>query len=285
MLKTGIISTAYFGYDDYADGLKKAKSHGYDCVDFQGFISPSSPLYAYGETELRNYLDDLKSAADDAGVKLWQMHGLWPHDDATKESRAEVLLRHKKAIEAAGRLGVKYFVLHPAMPYGWGQEPSLDEVYDITAERFYALLPTARENGVVLCIENMPFSKGHSFSCVKDIKDFVRRIDDESLKACFDSGHCFVTGDDHYDAIKLLCSDLAALHLHDDRSGQDRHLIPFQGDIDWNKVIAALREINFSGCISLETAISENTPQPIKERMQISLAEIARYIAREITKK
>ena len=47
MLKTGIESTAYFGVDDYEQGLKKAKSHGFDCVDYQDMASPSSVLFGF----------------------------------------------------------------------------------------------------------------------------------------------------------------------------------------------------------------------------------------------
>ena len=279
MLKTGIISSAYFAYGNHAQGLKKMRSHGYDCMDFQGFLSPDSPLYALDKNELAHYLKELKSAAKAAGIEIWQMHGMWPHDDATKESRNNVSMRHKTAIEAAGKLGCKYLVIHPAMPFGWGDEPSKEEVYEINAERFLGLLPVAKENGVTLCIENMPFRAGHSFSTVTEVKDFVLQINDASMKACFDTGHCNVVGANQYEAIKTLGDKLACLHVHDDTNRQDRHLIPFQGEIDWNDVVKGLREIKFDGCISLETQISRNTPEPMREQMQRALASIARYVA------
>lgn len=282
MLKVGIESKAYFNIDNYKSGLKKVKLHGYDCVDYRGFISPASVLYTLNDRELNEYLFDLRSVADNNGITINQMHGLWPHDDSTSESRDDVLIKHKKALCAAGKLGCKYFVIHPAMPYGWGEEPSVEEVYEITAERFLGLLPTAKDNGVVLCIENMPFRSGHSFSSVREVKNFVRKIDDPNMKVCFDTGHCNVTGDNQYESVVLLGNDLAALHVHDDINRQDRHLIPYQGEIDWDGFIKGLQEIRFNGCLSLEAHIADGMPEPAKEQMQIALAQLIKSMASKL---
>ena len=46
MLKTGIQSNAYFGFEDYEQGMLLMKEHGYDGFDYQGLASvPNSPLY------------------------------------------------------------------------------------------------------------------------------------------------------------------------------------------------------------------------------------------------
>ncbi|MBO4262744.1 MAG: sugar phosphate isomerase/epimerase [Clostridia bacterium] len=281
MLKIGILSEGYFGFDDYKDGLIKIKSHGYDCIDYSGFMSPESPLYRMGGGEFSAYLGKVRKAADEAGVDVWQLHGMWPHDDTTPESCTSVLERHKKALIGAGMLGCKYFVIHPAMPFGWGKEPDKQKAYDTTAERFSALLPVAKDTGITLCIENMPFSAGHSFSSIKEIKDIVRRIDDKNVKACFDTGHCNVTGENQREAIVLLGEDLAALHVHDDKGRCDRHLMPYQGEINWEDFIDGLAAIKFDGCISLETCAEQKTPEPIREKLRALFAETAKYLAAE----
>lgn len=280
MLKTGIMSNAYFELYNYVEGLRKLKKHGYECIDFQGFISPNSDLYKKNECEFKEYFFKLKKTALEEDVEIWQAHAMWPHDDSTRESREQVIKRHKKAIIGTGLMGCKYLVVHPAMPFGWGEEPSKQDAYDITIERFLKLLPTAKEEGVILCIENMPFKKGHSFSSISEIKDVLNKVSDSNMKACFDSGHCNVTGDNIYDAIKTLGNDLACLHVHDDLGRQDRHLIPFQGEIDWNGFIKGLKEIRFDGCISLETCIKRTTPEPMKEEMQRAVSGIAKYLAK-----
>ncbi|MBQ6921864.1 MAG: sugar phosphate isomerase/epimerase [Clostridia bacterium] len=282
MLKTGIYSSAYFDLTNYEDGLKKMRAHGYQCVDLQWFISPSSPFYTMDKPEFISCFKALKSAADKTGISVWQTHGLMPPDDSTEESRKDVLSRQEKVIIAAGILGCKFVVIHPAIPFGWGEEPSRETAFEITAERFYNLLPTASSEGVTLCVENMPFGKGHSFSEIGDVKRLVTEINAYNLKICFDTGHCNVTGEDHYAAIKTLGKDLACLHVHDDAARQDRHLVPYQGEIDWEKVIKGLKEIGFDGCISLETGDFTKMPEPMREEMRISVAKISRYIADKV---
>ena len=62
------------------------------------------------------------------------------------------------------------------------------------------------------------------------------------------------------------------------------HLIPFQGEVEWDKFIKGLKDIKFDGCISLETGINRKTPLTILEQMQISLAQLARWFASQIEK-
>ena len=282
MLLTGIESVAYFGETDYEFGMAKMKSHGYDCIDYQGFSSPSSPFYELDESEISKRLKSLKAAADNTGLIFWQAHGLWPHDDTTKESREQVLSKQQRSIKWAAALGCKYLVIHPAMPYGWGVEPCVKEAHDKTIERLVGLLPVAKSEGVTVCLENMPFLNGHSFSTVQEVKDIITEINDSNIKACLDTGHCNVVRESVYNGIKCFGEDLAAMHVHDSACGQDRHLIPYQGEIDWEGFIKGLTEIRFDGCISLETRIHPKTPEPMKERLQIELANIVRFFAKSV---
>ena len=59
MLKTGIKSSAYFGFTDIAEGLALIKKHGYDCVDYQGFVSPESELYRFSEKDFYDSFSDV----------------------------------------------------------------------------------------------------------------------------------------------------------------------------------------------------------------------------------
>ena len=282
MIITGIESSAYFTKRDYAEGLKKIAAHGYDCIDYRDFSDPNSEFYSLEEDEFTRFFKGLKQTADSLGVKVWQMHENLSRNDSTAESRARNVLMGEKALRAAGILGCKYYVIHPVLPYGWGKEPDVQEAFDYTAEMILRLLPTAKNEGVTICLENIPLPEGHSFSRVKDTKDLVRNIDDANVGACFDTGHCNAMGEDQYEAIKLLGKDIVCLHVHDDINRQDRHLMPFQGQIKWEKVIKGLKEIGFKGCVSLETEVSPETPEPMREQMRIALSGIARYIANEI---
>ena len=287
MLKTGIISDAYFSFDNYRQGIPVMKAHGYDGIDYQGLGSvKNSPLYKMTGEEFKTYLTDLKDCACQNGLVIHQLHGTWPHvDDLTAEGRAQTIEYFKKCILGAKYLGCKRAIVHPFMPYLYLGEPYVeDEDFAINKQMLLSLAPVARDCGVTVCLENMPFPKHSAFSYVKNIKKLLLEINDAHVKACLDVGHFNSEKGDIYEAITLLGDDLAALHIHDDRYGQDRHLIPFQGETNWDGFIRGLRDISYKGVISLETNIQPQTPQPIRERMEIELANIARYLADEIEK-
>ena len=277
------MSTAYFGIDDYADGLKRVKLHGYDCIDYQNIASPFSPLFSYSDKEFEEYFNRLGECAKQNGIEIYQMHGLWPrYADGDLSGADRDFDLYVKQLKAGKYMGCKRFVLHPCLPYGWGEEPIKEKAFEETLKTIYKLLPYATEFDIVICVENLPHKKSHSFSNIGEIKRLVRTVDSAFVKSCFDTGHSHCTQEDIYDCIKTLGSDLETLHVHDTMCGQDRHLIPFQGEVDWSKFIKGLKEIGFNGCISLETQIGKNTPNPMRENMQISLSKIARWIAEQI---
>ena len=285
MLKTGNISDAYFSFDDFEKGMPVMKKHGYDGFDYQGFGSiANSPLYKMSDGEFERYLTNVRDCAKSNGLEIYQLHGAWPHvDDLTAEGREATIEYFKKNIVGAKILGCPRVIVHPSVPRMYTGEP-IDEEEDfaINGHLLESLAPVARENGVTVCLENMPFPRNCCFSFVKQIKKLVSSIHDEYIKVCLDTGHFNVERGDIYEAVCLLGDDLAALHIHDDRYGQDRHLIPFLGELDWQGFVRGLKEISFKGVISLETIIPKKMPEPMREQMQIALADLARWFARQI---
>ena len=287
MLKTGIISDAYYTFDNYEKGMPVMKAHGYDSIDYQGFGSiKNSPLYKMSDGELERYLTDMKDCAAVNGLGFHQLHGAWPHvDDLTKEGRAQTVEYFKKNIIGAKMLGCPRVVIHPLMPKLYlGEEFDEQEDFEINGMVLESLAPVARENGVTVCFENMPFPKHTSFSYVKQVRKLLTAINDEHIKACLDVGHFNAEKGNIYEAICLLGDHLSTLHVHDDRYGQDRHLIPFQGETDWNGFVRGLKTISYQGVISLETRVQPQTPQPIREEMELLLSRIARHLADAVEK-
>ena len=114
------------------------------------------------------------------------------------------------------------------------------------------------------------------------MKKVLDGVNDEYIKSCLDTGHFNAVGKDIYSAIKLLGDHLSTLHVHDDRHGQDRHLWPYQGEVDWDGFARGLQAIGFNGVISLETQVCSGMPQPMREKFEKSLVQLTRLLADKV---
>lgn len=284
MIKVGIKSSAYFHLDDYEAGLKTLSEHGYNAVDYQEFSSMNSPLYAMSDENFEKYLGSVAACASASGVEIYQLHAIWPTaGDATEEGRQKSLWYYRRSMLGAKHLGCKRVVVHPWMPYGWQGGGTKEEYFKLNVRLLQELIPAAKEYGVYVCLENMPYLKGQAFSTVEEWKAVLDEVNDGFAKACLDTGHLNVMGEDPYASVLLLGKHLEAMHVHDNRWRQDMHLIPYQGTLDWDGLLKGLKDVGFDGCFSLETAISDATPVAVREKLQRALAELAQEMVRRIT--
>lgn len=255
-LKIGITSNAYskFGLERY----KRIRADGYEFCDLN-LSDTETELYNCTDEQFLSILANERALAESSGVTIWQVHGPWryPPQDETVTNRAERLEKMKKCIKATALLGCKYFVIHPIMPFGTAQNIEPEKTFQLNVEFFKALMPTAKENGVCICLENMPM-KRITISTPTQIAKIINKIDDPNFKMCLDTGHCAVFGINPGDEVRKFGNLVKVLHIHDNNGERDEHLFPLSGIIDWDDFVLALKETEFDGVLSIET-----TPDPI----------------------
>lgn len=66
----------------------------------------------------------------------------------------------------------------------------------------------------------------------------------------FDSGHAHVRNE--LDILASYAEGLIATRLYDNDGLSDQHLLPGQGDIDWRRVISALKRSRYAGSLNVE---------------------------------
>lgn len=87
-----------------------------------------------------------------------------------------------------------------------------------------------------------------------DFNAHLDAVSSEYFVACLDIGHAEMRGSNTTAAemIRALGNRLQALHIHDNDKHYDLHQIPFSCSIDFEAVIKALREIGYSGELTME---------------------------------
>lgn len=257
-MKIGIGSQIFHTLPVRGVNFEEARSYGFEVIDYQDICSVEGLLTRTKEDHIARMTAE-KARADAAGVEIYQVHGPWPTDDKTAESRERMLAAMKRGIFCASLLGASCYVIHPLMPCGWGEDDA-PLARELTKKVLIALSDEAKPYGITVCLENMPFT-AHKLSTVEETVALVREINRENVAVCLDTGHANFFGTKGADMVRLCGDKLACLHVHDNPGYADFHAIPFtRGNIDWAGFRAALKEIGYTKPLVLETSIRNDMP-------------------------
>ena len=279
-LKTGITNTSY-GVYGFEGAIAKIAKDGYDCIDYQGFVNVETDFFNLPIDEFEKELLRHKELINSHGMVVSQAHAPWRHpvQDATPEGRAFWCEAMKKSIFGTHVLGCHRFVVHPLMPY-YDTDKCPEEVWMLNEAFFAELADYAKQYDVNVCVENLPFPK-YPLTTVEQVCEIVDKLKRDNLKVCLDTGHAAIFfGSDVGSAVRYIGKRLEAVHIHDNMGKQDEHLIPGDGIIDWDGFTAALKEIGYTGVISLETSPKHTQhPESEWEERELALSNLARDFA------
>lgn len=278
MLPIGIISTAYFDYDDYREGIAALKADGFDCTDYQGFMHGDEMLYQMREDERRAYLNDVYQCAVATGVQINQMHALWPPEIDTVQHIDESNEKLRSAVRGASYLHCPHLVVHPYMPRGWASDANPADTFALNVGMLGMLCAYASDHGVRICVENLPFPNV-PIARTSEVLRLIERVNAENIGVCLDVGHSHVLHENIGDTVRRIASRLFTLHIHDNHGYTDSHSMPWQGSIRWDEFARALADAKFSGCISLEVDFNHAMPQEIRSDLRKTLARLAAAVA------
>ncbi|MBQ2029188.1 MAG: sugar phosphate isomerase/epimerase [Clostridia bacterium] len=168
-----------------------------------------------------------------------------------------------RAIDVAVMLGIPWAVVHPERS---ADHPGFTRAQHLAAnhKEYDALVDYALGKGLKIAFENMRMGYG---SDAEDLVELIDSFHDIRIGACWDTGHAnthYKKGD-QWDALHIIGNRLHCTHIDDNRGDEDLHLLPWEGMVDWARVIAALRDINYSGDLILEGFINLFAPDSLKD--------------------
>ena len=232
--------------------VDRLASLGYEGIDmgFDYWVFEGSPFL---KDDYLDWAASLKERADAAGVKYTHSHA--PGDAGS----GDVIGR---SIEASAVLGVEFCVVHPI----WKDEngntiTNKAKFIKINAEAINKWIPKAKECGVILLSENILWGSSKD---PRIIANLVRQVDSEWFGWCFDVGHAHCCGFEP-DILRKCSVVPLSLHIQDNDGSADGHLIPGDGNINWEDFFAALSDIGYTGDCVLE-AHHQSLTAPDEER-------------------
>jgi len=227
--------------------------------------------------ELYEYFSPTKAAVESNGLAFSQTHASFPVYYEGKDDVNDFFITLlEKNLAVCAFLGCPALVVHPFRC----NDPKHEAEANLTLYR--RLIPAAKKYGVTVCLEN-------SYAEILWDCNLIDRLNDEAGAKCFgyclDIGHANCGGGKLGYYIRTLGDRLTCLHIHDNDSANDSHLIPFtqtrggwHRSTDYYGMLDALREIGYSGNLSFETFHGvELLPKAVEKEALCLISAIGRH--------
>ncbi|MBR6737609.1 MAG: sugar phosphate isomerase/epimerase [Clostridia bacterium] len=307
MHKVSIQSYPFYNHDKALESLEYIKARGFEAIDYNintylngkdvlgSGVKPS--IFDKTESELIDFFKPLKEASEKTGVIITQMHATYPAWEQGKyEANDYIHMALDKTFAVCEYLNCPHIVVHPL------DGATRQEEWERNLNLFEGLIPLIKKrNGVKICIENI-FGRRPGRTCegrLSNALEAAKLIDYLNDKAggdyfgfCFDVGHSMLSRRDIYQFLLDIGSRLSILHIHENNGDEDLHCLPFTcvntADhliCDWNGFIKGLKDINYKGDLSFETAqVLKRMPAPTHDKVYELICEMGKYFVSEIEK-
>ncbi len=248
-----------YGHKKTIQMLAEAGFDAYDMSFFDNQNVGENPFFSDGYLE---YAKEIRAFADEIGIICNQAHAPFQSSwgDTEKDAaRFDLIVR---AMECAAILGAKIIIVHPCQHLTYAEKGNPEKLKEINMEFYGKLLPYAEKFNIKIACENMwqhdpRFDRIVHSTCASpdEFVEYVDRVNSPYLVACLDIGHVALVEEKIDEMIKALGHDrLKSLHVHDVDGHGDLHTLPYLSKIDWEKVLGALREIDYNGDFTFEAS-------------------------------
>jgi sugar phosphate isomerase/epimerase len=137
----------------------------------------------------------------------------------------------KRALEVAEKAPFRYLVQH----MGHGRQMADPRKMDAAFSSLEHLCVFAKQRRVTIALENTPDEVGAPTS----LAQFIKETHLHDLRICFDVGHAHLDGalEAGFEAVR---ERVVTAHIHDNHGEKDEHLLPYEGNINWDAAFGAI---------------------------------------------
>jgi len=185
-------------------------------------------------------------------------HPSWIEKD---KSEREYRITHTlRCLEIASELECSHISTEPG---GKIENFDKDTSMKLFAEGLEKLIPAAERLGVKILIEPEP---DLLLETTDDYLDFKKRLDSSFVGLNFDIGHFYCVNEDPAAAIRKMAKHIEHIHIEDIKDRIHDHKIPGDGDMDFDSIFLALRDINYHGFVIVELYPYQDIPDEAGKR-------------------
>jgi len=221
--------------------------------------------YVYAPSEM----DFIARMLDDAGLRAWCVHGSHGKNGVTEvgggmmETRKDFLSPHewqrkagldliRNRLAFAARIGSPSVVMHVDLDETELRDPAAHAAfYDRFHRSFDEIAEDCLRTGVRIAVENLngaPIERS-----LEMFGKLFERHSADTVGLCYDCGHAELSEPGQFRILENHGDRLIATHLHDNRSVRDDHLLPGDGNIDFDRLIRLIAATDYAPPLTFET--------------------------------
>lgn len=238
------------------ESIRLCSAAGYRVMDMN-FHDCTTFRFPFVTDQWEGWIEQIRKTAHECGVEFSQAHSSFYNfcdpNAADKEFLDQMVLR---SMECAGRLGVKWVVIHAGTDF---DSPRM--VNDSKKKNIEYLKPViefAGEHNVGVAIENLwelniaPHRR--YTTTAEELVDLVDELSQmyNNVGICWDVEHANIMHQSQSACLELVGERLKATHISDNTGMNNDHILPFHGPTDWHEIMGALKRINYQGDFTYE---------------------------------
>jgi len=225
--------------------LALAKEAGLDGVEIPSF-------------ETQKETEEVSALAQEIGLEVHSVmggtHWQLPLSATDEQVRTQGVDGIRRALQVAKWSGADTVLVVPGVV---NEDVSYAAAYEISRKSLAELLPTAEELGITMALENV-WNK--FLLSPLEMRDYIDAFNHPLIKAYFDVGNILIYGYPHQ-WIEILGERIVKVHIKDFNVSK-RDFVPLlTGNVDFPRVVNALRGVGYNGYLTAELASYPQYPE------------------------
>lgn len=166
-----------------------------------------------------------------------------------EHARQATIATYKFAIDATKELGGRAVTVHVCNKELM-TEDEMDARVPFGLDSLKRLGEYSAEKGVLMCVENLPFTQSYHRMLVKLLEAYRG----DNVFVCLDTCHISMGNPEPFSFIETYAQRIKTLHLSDNFGYRDLHLIPYSGSFDFDRLARLLGQTGYQGNVMLENS-------------------------------